>query len=93
MHPQNLSILGIGNNLDEPFMLPHDRSARVRRKRELADFHGVSLLLGLGLGQSHAADFRMAISAVRNLLQIDRLIFFPCDLRHRNDPLHRAYMS
>ena len=93
VHPQKLPIFRIGDNLDEAFMLPHDRSTRVCRKRELADFHGVSQLLRLGLGQPHAADLRMAISAVGNFLQIDRLILFSRDLRHRNDPLHRAYMS
>jgi len=55
VYAQNLSILGVGNNFDEAFVLAHDAGARVGSEGELANLDVVTLFLGLGFGQTDAA--------------------------------------
>src|SRR5450432_4626164 len=92
MHAEDLAVLRVGNNLDEAFMRANDGRARICSKWKLADFHVVTEFAGFGFGQADAANFRMAISDVRNPERIDRTGFFAGDLRNRDDALHRSNM-
>src|ERR1035441_10041519 len=90
VHAQDLAVLGVGNDLDEAFVLPHDAGARVRSEGELANLHGVTLFLRLGFGEAHASDLGMAIGRVGNAQRVDRLHRLARDVRDRHDAFHGA---
>src|SRR5262245_20882457 len=71
VYAQDLTVLGIGDNLDEALVRANDRGLRVGRERELADLYLVALLLGLSLGQPNAADLRFGIGAARNAVPLN----------------------
>src|SRR5205823_11428596 len=90
VNSEDLSVLGIRHNLDETFVFADYARARIRGKRKFPDFHAVALLAGLGFGQTHAANLRMAERHIRNAQQVNRLVFLARDLRDSNNSLHRA---
>src|SRR5664280_553475 len=90
VYAQDLAVLGVGNDLDEAFVLPHDAGARVRSEGELANLYGVTLFLGLGFGEAHASDLGMAIGRVGNAQRVDRLHRLARDVRDRHDAFHGA---
>ena len=92
VHAENLPVVGVGDDLDEPFMLANDGRARVGSERELPQLHVVSGLAGFRFGEANAADFRMAIGRARNVLWIDRLAGLACNFGDGHDRFHRAYM-
>src|ERR1035437_9007719 len=59
VYAQDLAVLGVGNDLDEAFVLPHDAGARVRSEGELANLYGVTLFLGLGFGEADRKSTRL----------------------------------
>src|ERR1039458_5505070 len=93
VHAQDLAVLGVGNDLDEAFVLPHDAGARVRSEGELANLHGVTLFLRLGFGEAHASDLGMAIGRVGNAQQIDWLDRLAGNVGRRDNAFSGAGMS
>ena len=73
MNPQDLTILLICDYLYKALVVAFNRGFAVSKERELADFHLMSLRLGLRLRQSHTADSRFAIRDIRNPVFVDRL--------------------
>src|ERR1700684_3337005 len=88
MDAENLSVICIGNYFNEPFMLTHDRSARVCGKRKFSDLDVVSRLPRPGLGETYAADFRMAISGTWYVFRINRLTRLARNFRRRDQRRH-----
>ena len=81
---ENLAVVGVGDNLDEAFVLADDAGARVRSEGELADFDVVSGFAGFGFGEAYAADFGMAIRGAGDVFRVDRLAGFARDFRDRD---------
>jgi len=55
VYAQDLSVLRVGHDLDETFVLADDAGPRVGGKGKLADLYLVALLFGLGFGKPDAA--------------------------------------
>src|SRR5664279_1836906 len=88
VHAENFAMLGVCHDLHEAVMRSHNTGARVRGEGELADLHVITLLFGLGLGQAHTADFRMAVRRVGNPGLVDRLGRLAGNVRDGDDAFH-----
>lgn len=60
---EDLIVLFVGDNLDEPLPLPKDGRLAVAGEREFANLHVVPLLTRLRFGQPDAGDLRVAVGA------------------------------
>src|SRR5215472_2696800 len=90
VYAQNLTVLGIGDDLHEALVLANDAGAGVGREGEFADLHLITEFVGLGFRQPDAADLGMAVGGVGNAQLIDRLDWLARDMRDGNNAFHRA---
>src|SRR4051812_22501816 len=88
VHTQDFAIVGIGDDLDEAFVLTDDGSARVCCEGEFSDLDVVAGLFCFHFSQTDAADFRMAVGCVGDVLRIDRLALFPRNFGNSNNAFH-----
>ena len=72
MHAEDLVVLLLGDDLDEPFRLGRDARAREHAELERPDAHVVAARFRLGLRQPDAADLGIAVRAARDVVVVDR---------------------
>src|SRR5262249_30026931 len=92
MYTKNLSVFGVGNNLDEALVVVDDAGLGIRRERELAYLDLVAGFFGFSLGKPDASDLRFAVGTAGNVILIDWLCWLAGDVSHGNDAAHGAGM-
>ena len=74
MHAEQLAVLRIEDQLDESFGLTGGEGAAAGAEGELADADLAELLARFFLGQTHAGDLRVRVSAAGDEAVIDRVV-------------------
>src|SRR5258705_41227 len=89
VNAEDLVVLLVEDNLDEPFRLAGDSGTREHPELEAAGLDLVAPGLRLPLGEPHAPDFRIAVGAARNLAVVDRAELEAGDALGQRDALGR----
>src|SRR5216683_111640 len=92
MDAEDLAVLCVGHHLDEAFMLVDDAGLGVGGEGELADLNRHAEFLRFGLGETDAANLRLAVGASGDAVLVDRLARFAGDAGDRHDSAHGAGM-
>src|SRR5579859_1001778 len=92
MHSQNLAVLFVRHNFNEPVVAADDAGLGVRGERELAYLHFVALLLGLRLGQSYAANLWVAVGSAGNQVAFHWTRILARDFGYNDHSLHGSYV-
>jgi hypothetical protein len=72
VHAEDLVVLLVGDDLDEPFRLARHLRAAEHAERERADAHVVAPSDGGLLREADAADLGIAVGAARHVIVVDR---------------------
>ena len=83
---EDLVVLLLGDDLDEPFRLAGDARAAEHAELEAAGPDVVAALLRFRLGQADAADLRIAVRAGRDVVVVDRAELLTRDPLGERDP-------
>src|SRR5438552_17888624 len=88
VHAQDFAVLLVGNYFDEPFVRADDGSLGISDEGEFADLDLAAALFGLGLGQTDAADLRLAIGGAGHAVSVNGLDWLAGNLAYSNNAFH-----
>src|SRR5687768_2319577 len=90
---EDLTVLGVANDLHEAVGLAAGASAPVRREGELPDLVLELLVLALLLGEADRRYFGMTVGGVRNVAIVHRMHVLAGELLSERDALSRALVG
>src|SRR4029453_5346227 len=90
VNAQDLTVFFVAHNFNESAVIPQNCGLAIADERELANFHGIALILRLFLGKSDGTNLRLRVGGVRNAGFADLLGRFAGDVSYRDDAFHHG---